>query len=89
MTIARDRSPVVCVVNKTKLIACGGMDSYFDNLKSCEMFDLTNNSIDAQWTLITSMEIARSSASGTLLPDGNTLVVIGGTIFPGSGTSAS
>ncbi len=85
MTTPRDYSPAVCVVNETKLIACGGMDSDSQALKSCEMLDLTNKT--AGWTLITDMDLERIYTSGTLLPDNNTFVMIGG--YDGNGASSA
>jgi hypothetical protein len=79
MSIVRGDSPTLCaagVSDASWLIVCGGHSSSNAWLDSCEMLDLTNQT--GEWKLIASMNASRGYASGILLPDGNSFLVIGG-----------
>jgi hypothetical protein len=88
MTTRRTWSPSSSVVNKTKILACGGShmnDGLGGDLNSCEMLDLANLTLG--WSsLIANMSIPRCWTSGTLLPDGKTFLMIAGA---SSGVSVS
>jgi len=76
MIIARAEYLAACPVNGSVIVACGGLSSGFNSwLNSCEILDLKKQD---GWKMIASMKAIRGYASGTILPDKKSFLMIGG-----------